>query len=489
MRVTSLPSLKRQIPLYEVLNAEGLEMIHDASCDILEQIGIDFRDAESLALWKDAGADVRGERVHIPRQLLMSLIDKVPERFTLSARNAERSVEVGGDQTIFLPTYGSPFVRMEDGVRRYGTMEDLHSFHKLAYMSPALHNTGLVTCEPTDVPVPKRHLHIMRSLITHSDKSFMGPVTAPDRAQDGLDMAKIVFGDEFVHNNPVMVSLCNCNSPLVWDDTMLGALKIYARSNQPVICAPFTLAGANTPASAVATVAALNAEAISALAFTQLVRPGCPMLYGHFLAAVSMKSGAPMAGTSELALMNLMIGQLARKYKVPFRSSGMLTGSKVTDAQSGYESAFNMMPIILAGASLVLHTAGWTEAGLCASLAKFAIDAEQMEMLYKFAQGPQFGDFKEAVASIADVGPGGHFLGTEHTQANFQSAFFMPELMDNNSFEQWSIEGSKTAEQRGIESAMKKLAAYEAPAIDPGMVEALDEFIAKREAVLPDTMT
>jgi trimethylamine--corrinoid protein Co-methyltransferase len=213
------------------------------------------------------------------------------------------------------------------------------------------------------------------------------------------------------------------------------------------------------------------------------------MVYGHFLAAVSMKSGAPMAGTSELALMNLMIGQLARKYRVPFRSSGMLTGSKVTDAQAGYESAFNMLPIMLAGANLIMHTAGWTEAGLCASLAKFVLDAEQMEMLYKFAQGPQFGDFDEAIASIKDVGPGGHFLGTAHTQANFQSAFFMPELMDNNSFEQWSLEGGKSAQARGIEAAMKKLAAFEAPPIDPGVVEALDEFVRKREAVLPDTLT
>ncbi|WP_407925496.1 trimethylamine methyltransferase family protein [Geminicoccus flavidas] len=489
MRVTSLPTLKRRIPLYEVLNDEGLEMIHDGSCRILQEIGIDFRDAEALALWKDAGADVRGARVHIPRELLTSLLAKLPDQFTLTARNAERSVTVGGDNTIFLPTYGSPFVRMEDDVRRYGTMADLERFHRLAYMSPAIHNTGLVICEPTDIPVPKRHLHIVRSLITNSDKSFMGPVTAPERAQDAVEMAKILFGESVLPDQAVMVSLVNCNSPLVWDETMLGALKVYARAGQPVICSPFTLAGANTPASAAATVAELNAEAISALAFTQLIRPGCPMVYGHFLAAVSMKSGAPMAGTSELALMNLMIGQLARKYGVPFRSSGMLTGSKVTDAQAGYESAFNMFPIMLAGAHLVMHTAGWTEAGLCASLAKFALDAEQMEMLYKFAQGPQFGDFDEAMTSIRDVGPGGHFLGTAHTQANFQTAFFMPELMDNNSFEQWALEGEKTAQARGIEAAVRKLAAFEPPPIDPGVVEALDEFIAKREAVLPDALT
>ena len=481
-----LPPLERGIPLYEVLSEERLELIHDASMRILEEVGIDFRDEESLRLWKDAGADVQGQRVHIPRDLVMSLIARIPSEITIHARNPERTATIGHGRTIFAPTYGSPFVRMEDNQRRYGTLEDLEKFHRLAYLSPAIHNTGSVTCEPVDRPVPRRHLHITWSAIRNSDKSFMGPVTAPERAEDALRMAGIVFGDGFVRDNPVMVSLANCNSPLVWDGIMLGAIKVYARSNQPVICAPFTLAGANTPASATATVAELNAEATSALAFTQLVRPGCPMIYGHFLAAVSMKTGAPMAGTSELALMNLMIGQLARRYGVPWRSSGMLTGSKLTDAQSGYESAFNMLPILMAGAHFVLHTAGWTEAGLTASLGKFALDAEQMEMVYRLGQGPRFDDFAEAMQAIRDIGPGGHFFGTAHTQAHFKDAFFMPELMDNNSFEQWQIDGEKTAEQRGIEAAERMLAAYAPPDLDPGVAEGLRDFVAKREEVLPE---
>lgn len=484
----ALPPLERAIPVYEVLSAERLELIHDASCRILEEIGIDFRDDEALALWKDAGADVQGQRVHIPRALLMALLEQVPAELTLHARNPERSVRLGGDHTVFFPNYGSPFVRMEDNQRRYGTLEDLAKFHMLAHLSPALHNTGSVTCEPTDRPVPKRHLHITYSAIRHSDKPFMGPVTAPSRAEDALRMAAIVFGEAFVRDHPVMVSLVNCNSPLVWDETMLGALKVYARSNQPVICAPFTLAGANTPASATATVAELNAEAISALAFTQLVRPGCPMVYGHFLAAVSMKSGAPMAGTSELALMNLMIGQLARKYGVPWRSSGMLTGSKIVDAQSGYESAFNMLPILMAGAHLVMHTAGWTEAGLTANLSKFVIDAEQMEMVWRLGRGPRFEDFDEALRAIREVGPGGHFFGSAHTQAHFKDAFFMSDLMDNNSFEQWQLDGEKGLEARGFEAARRLLDAYEPPPLDPAIDEALHAFIAEREAVLPDSV-
>jgi trimethylamine---corrinoid protein Co-methyltransferase len=299
-------------------------------------------------------------------------------------------------------------------------------------------------------------------------------------------MCEILFGKELVASNCCMISLVNGNSPLVWDATMIGALRVNARAGQAVVVAPFTLAGANTPASATATVAELAAEALSAIAYAQLERPGAPMIFGSFLAAVSMKSGAPMAGTSELALMNLMIGQLARRYRLPWRSSGMLTGSKVTDAQAAYESAFNMLPILLAGANYVMHCAGWTEAGLTASFAKFMLDAEQMEMVHKLGRGPRFEDFDEALATVRDVGPGGHFLGTGHTQAHFKDAFFMAELFDNNSFEQWLADGAKDAAQRGLEAARRALDAYEAPALDPGVDEGLRDFIARREAELPD---
>jgi trimethylamine--corrinoid protein Co-methyltransferase len=484
--VRALPALIRRLPLYEVLNAEGLEMIHDASMRILEEIGIDFRDDEAALMWRDAGAAVDGHRIRIPRELLASLIAKAPARFTLHARNPERTVPIGGDSMVFGPNYGSPFVRGFDGERRYGTIQDLADLHKLTYLAPALHNTGAVVCEPVDVPVAKRHLHIPSSAIRHSDKSFMGPVTAPGRALDAVRMAEIVFGQGFVRDNTVILSLVNANSPLVWDETMLGALKVYARANQAVIVSPFTLAGANTPASPVATVAELNAEALAGIAFAQLCRPGSPMIYGSFLATVSMKTGAPMAGTSELALMNLMIGQLARRYGVPWRSSGMLTGSKICDAQAAYESAFNMLPILLAGANVVLHCAGWSEAGLVANFAKFMLDAEQMEMLYRLGQGPRFDDFSEAMEAIREVGPGSHFLGAAHTQAHFKDAFFMAELFDNNSFEQWQLDGAKDAATRGLEAARQALDAYVPPPIDPGVDEALLAFIRERESTLAD---
>ena len=482
-----LPALVRRIPVYEVLNEEGLELVHAASLQILEEIGIDFRDPESLEIWRAEGADVQGERVHIQGALLMALVAKAPRHFTLHGRNPERTVEIGGEHTVFAPNYGSPFVRMFDDERRYGTLDDLATLHKLAHVSPAMHNVGSVICEPTDAPVAKRHLHITASAIRHSDKSFMGPVTAPERAADAVEMAKIVFGEAFVDQNAVMLSLANANTPLVWDETMLGAVKVYARANQGVILAPFTLAGANTPASTVATVAQLNAEALAGMAFAQAVRPGAPVIYGNFLATVSMKSGAPMAGTSELALMNFMIGQLARRYGVPWRSSGMLTGSKICDAQAAYESAFNMLPILLAGANFVMHTAGWSEAGLVCNLAKFMLDAEQMEMLYRLGQGPSFADFTDALAAIREVGPGGHFLGSAHTQAHFQDAFFMSRLADNNSFEQWQAEGAKDAATRAREAARVALEGYLTPALDPAIEEELAAFVRRREAAIPNS--
>ena len=484
----SLPVLDRSVPVYELLDEERLTLVHEASLRLLEEVGIDFRDDEAIAMWREAGAEVQDYRVHIPAELLMDLVAKAPSRFTVLARNPERSTEIGGNKVAFAPTYGSPFVYDFENERRYGTLEDLNNFHKLAYLSPVLHNTGAVICEPVDIAVPKRHLHITYSAIKHSDKPFMGPVTAPERAADAVKMAELVFGANVVDANPVMISLMNCNSPLVWDETMLGAMKVYARANQVSIISPFVMAGANAPASAAAAVAQLNAEALAGIAFTQLCRPGAPVVYGHFLATISMKSGAPMAGTPEMGFMNLMIGQLARKYGVPLRSSGMMASSKRVDAQAAYESIQTMYPVFLAGANYVMHSCGWDEAGLAASFAKFVLDAEQIEMFYRFGQGPQFGDFDEAVATIKDVGPGGHYLGTDHTQSHFQTAFFMPELADNNSYEQWLAEGALDANQRAIEKAKQMLAQYEPPSLDPSIDEAVRAFIAEREAVLPNSM-
>ena len=486
--VISFPTLQRNIPVYEVLNEEGVEMIHDASMRILEEVGIDFRDDEAIELWKKAGVKVVDQRVYLDRALVMELVAKTPAEFDLQGRNPERKVRIGGRNTAFVPTYGSPFVLDLEGQRRYSTLADLNDFHKLAYLAPALHLTGGVTCEPVDIPVSRRHLHIAYSALKHSDKPFMGATTARERAEDTVAMAKLVFGDSFVENNTVMASVCNCNSPLVWDATMLDAVKVYARHNQAVLLSPFVMAGASTPASIVGSVAQLNAEALAGLAFAQLVRPGAPMIYGQFLATVSMKSGAPMAGTPEISLMNFMIGQLARRYRLPWRSSGMTAGSKLNDSQAAYESSMTMQSVLLAGANYVFHSAGWLEGGLTAGFSKFALDCEQVEMYYRLAQGVSFDDLEDALDAVREVGPGSHFLGTKHTRDHFETAFYMPELLDNNSFEQWQIDGSLDADARGIQRVRDMLARYDddAPELDPAVDEALRAFIAEREMVLPE---
>jgi trimethylamine--corrinoid protein Co-methyltransferase len=355
-------------------------------------------------------------------------------------------------------------------------------------MSPTLHSSSSIICEPMEIAVPKRHLHIIHSALKYSDKPFMGIVTAKERAQDVMKMAGIVFGDDFVRDNTVVVSITNCNSPLVWDATMLDALKVYAAHNQPCILAPFALCGASTSASAVGAVAQVNAEALAGLAFTQLVRPGSPQLYGQFMVTVDMKSGAPMGGTPEAAQMMYLMGALARKYKLPWRTSGFHVGSKINDAQAGYEANMLMHAAILSGAHYIWHVAGWLEAGLCCGYSKFVTDTEQLAGWYKYGQGLSFGDFKDAMQAVREVGPAGHFLGTQHTLEHFESAFFMPSLMDFNSFEQWSAEGAKDHDQRGREKARAMLANYEEPKLDEAVDEALRDFITRRERELPNSV-
>ena len=485
----SLPGLVREIPTYELLPADAVELIHDESLKILEEVGCEFRDDQAPAQWKAAGADVQGTRVRIDRALLMELISTAPSEFTQHARNPKRSVRIGGKNTVFVPMYGAPYVRDLENKRRYGSLEDLNNFHKLAQMLPALHSASSICCEPMEVPVPKRHLHIIHSAMTHSDKPFMGIVTSKERAEDVMKMAGIVFGDDFVKDNTVVVSITNCNSPLVWDQTMLDAMRVYASHNQPIIAAPFALCGASTSASSIGAVAQVNAEALAGVAYTQLVRKGAPVIYGQFMVTVDMKTGAPMGGTPEAAQMLFVMGQLARKYKLPWRTSGFHVGSKLNDAQAGYEANMLMHAAILSGANYIWHVAGWLEAGLACGYSKFVTDAEQLVGWYKYAGGLKFDDFKEAMAAVREVGPAGHFLGTAHTLEHFEKAFFMPTLMDFNSFEQWNAEGAKDHDTRGRDRAKAMLAAYEKPKMDEGVAEGLADFVARRERELPNNIS
>lgn len=480
-----LPALVRGIPTCEVMDGSQIERIDDASMGILENVGVQFRDPVALDDWRRAGAKVQGDRVYLDRGLVRQLIRTIPESFTYHARNPANNVELGGRHTVFVPMTGAPFLRDLDDVRRNPTLDDLAMFHKLSHMSPALHSTAHHIVEPMDHPVSHRHLRITYSSMKHSDKMFMGMTTSPRNAEDVMEMCAILFGADVMEEHPVTTGNCNANSPLLWDETMLGALRAFIRRNQPVLCSPFIMGGANTPASVPAAVAQLNAEALSALAYTQVIREGAPAIYGHYLSTVSMKSGSPMAGTPEISLMNFMIGQMARFYGVPWRTSGQLGGAKTFDAQAGYESAATMSAVLHAGANYVWHSAGWNEAGMHCSVAKFVVDAEQTAMAYRMAEGPKWEDFDEALAAVADVGPGGHYLGHPHTQEHFQTAFFMPELFDNGSIEQWAAEGSLDVTERALNHARKLLADYQEPALDVGVNEALLDYIARREREIP----
>jgi trimethylamine---corrinoid protein Co-methyltransferase len=480
-----LPALRRGLPVVEPMDEGQIARIDAASMAILEEVGVVFRDARALDDWRGAGAKVDGERVFLDRGLVRALIATIPPTISYHARNPAQNVGIGGPSSIFVPMTGAPYLRDLDDRRRAPTLDDLAMFHKLAHMSPALHSSAHHIVEPMDCVVAHRHLRITYSSMKWSDKTFMGMTTSPRNAEDVMEMCAILFGADFMETHAVVTGNCNGNSPLVWDETMLGAMRAFCRRNQPVLCSPFVLGGANTPASTAPAVAQLNAEALAALAYTQVVRRGCPAIYGHYLSTVSMATGAPMAGTPEISLMNFMIGQMARHYGVPWRTSNTLGGAKTLDAQAGYESATTMMAVLLSGANYIWHSAGWNEGGMHCSVAKFVVDAEQCAMGYRMAEGIRWDDFDEALAAVRDVGPGGHYLGHKHTQANFQRAFFMPRLLDNTAYEQWTADGSRETTARALTEARAMLAAYEEPKLDPGVDEALRDYIARREREIP----
>ena len=473
----------------DLLDEEQVKRIHDASMDIIEEVGVEFRCDDAIGMWRAAGADVDGVTVRIDREHLMSLVGTAPSSYTMVARDPAHTVTVGDGRTIFTPSYGAPYVLDLDGVRRPGTLQDFRNFTKLNHLSPALHMSGGVVCEPMDVPVPKRHLYMTESLLKYSSKPFMGAVTSMDRAEDSLHMAGIVFGQDFVRETTVMTSLANANTPLVWDKTMLDSVRVFAAANQATLFSPFVLGGASTPASTVGAVIQVNIEALTGVAFSQLVRTGAPALYGQWLSTVSMRTGAPQAGTPEICHMNLLTAQMARHYNLPSRCSGSCTSSKMVDAQAGYEAARNMYGVLMAGTNFVLSTTGYLESAMCQSYAKWVLDSEQLELMYRLGSGVSFDGLDEVLDSMRSVPAGGHHLGTEHTLANFQTAFSMPEMMNSDNYEQWLADGSQSAEERATARCRQMLDEYEEPALDDHIREELDDYVARRDAELPDLVT
>ncbi len=477
--------IERNIPNFEVLNEEALQIIETNAETVLAEIGVNFVDnPAALDRWRDAGADVDGERVRIPRGLARKLCSTAPSMITQHARNPARNVEIGGNNLVIAPVYGPPFVRDRDGGRRYATIDDFQKFVKLGYMSKWLHHSGGTVCEPTDIPVNKRHLDMLYAHMSLSDKPFMGSVTEPERAQDSVDMCEILFGG--LNDRTVMTSLININSPMTFDSIMMGALEVYAKANQACIVSPFIVGGAMAPVSVAGTLTQVLAEVLAGVAYSQLIRPGAPVIFGAFVTSIDMNSGAPTFGTPEAAHITYGAGQLARRLGLPYRSAGSFCGSKLPDAQAAYETANSLNMGLLAGVNFMLHGCGWLEGGLVSSFEKFVMDADQLGALHGLAKGVSIDENAQAMDAIAEVGPGGHYLGCAHTQANFKEAFWRSDLFDYKPFETWSDEGARDTASLASSRVEKLLADYQQPMLDPSIDEALKDYIRQKKDSMPD---
>ncbi len=478
--------IERNIPNLEVLNDEALAIIEENAEQVLEEIGVNFVDNPgALELWRQAGADVQGERVRIPRGLARKLCKTAPSSYVQHARNTERNVTVGGRNLVLAPVYGPPFVRDEGG-RRYATMDDFKKFVKLGYMSKWLHHSGGTVCEPTDVPVNKRHLDMLLAHMTLSDKPYMGSVTEPSRAEDSVEMSKILFGSDFVDQNVVMTSLININSPMTFDGIMMGALEVYAKAGQACIISPFIVGGAMAPATVAGTLTQVLAEVMAGVAYSQLVRKGAPVIFGAFVTSIDMNSGAPTFGTPEASLITYGAGQLARRLGLPYRSAGSFCGSKLPDAQAAYETANSLNMGLLSGVNFMLHACGWLEGGLVASFEKFVMDADQLGILHHLAKGIDMSENGQAMDAIREVGPGSHYLGSAHTRANFKDAFWRSDLLDYKPFETWDEDGARDTVALARIRVEKLLNDYQKPALDAGIEDALNDYVARKKASMPD---
>lgn len=483
-----VPYIQRRLGTYDVLGEEGLSLIERNADLLLQEVGMEFTDdPEILDIFRAAGADVRSTRVRFEPGMCRSIVQRsAPRQFRQHARSPANTVMIGGANTVLCPSWGPPFVHDLDRGRRYATIEDFRTLVRLHHAIPHLHHSGGVVCEPVDLPANKRHLDMLYAHIRWSDRPFMGAFIGAERATDAVEMAKIVFGADFLQQNAVLYCVSNTNAPLVLDANMSGSLKTYARAGQPVACTPWTLAGAMSPCTVTGTLVQVLAEALASLALVQLVNPGAPCLMGSFASTISMQNGAPTFGTPEAAKMVLAAGQLARRLGVPFHTVGTLSASKLPDAQSQQEGTWGLMMSMLAGANVVNHATGWLEGGLVTSFEKTVIDADLCGKVAAFFEGIDLSENGLAMDAIREVGPGAHFLGSAHTQANFMSAFFRPATADCNPFEQWQGEGGLDAAQRANLLWKRLLESYEDPGLDPAIDEELLAYIAGRKLATPD---
>jgi trimethylamine---corrinoid protein Co-methyltransferase len=413
-------------------------------------------------------------------------VAKAPNEFELQARNPDHSIHVGGDSMAFAGVYGPPFVRKGDS-RGDAKMADFENFVRLGQSFPEIDSAGGTVVEPEDRPLDSRHLDMVYALQTLSDKPYMGSVISAENARDTIEMGKILFGgEEALQSAPVSISLINCNSPLRWDDRMLSAMLEYNRASQAVVTTPFLLMGAMSPVSIPATLVQQMAEALSGIALTQLVNPGCPVVFGSFLSNTDMQSGSPSFGTPESAIGLLCTGQIARHFNLPWRSGGGLTSSQTPDAQAAYEALMTMLPTFLAGANFVMHAAGWLEGGLVSSYEKYIVDIEILRMLKHEFQPLEVNEDSLAYGAHEEVGSGGHFLGAAHTLEHFRTCFYRPLLSSTENFDRWTKNGGADAAERAGRIYQETLDNYEQPPIDDAVRDQLRDYVARRRIEFGD---
>ena len=478
-------SLKHRFPATPVVSEDELESIHNASLRVLEEMGIDFMHEDARAILKKAGADVKegSERVRFDRNLILEAIKSCPSEFTLHARNPERNVRIGGKNLAFAQVASPPNCSDLQGGRRAGNQQDFRNMVKLAQRYDIIHCSGGYPVEPVDLHASVRHLDCLSDIAKLTDKAFHVYSLGKERNQDGMEIARIARGvsHEQFEQEPSIFTIINSNSPRKLDTPMLQGIMEMSSRNQIVMLTPFTLAGAMAPVTIAGALVQQNAEALAGIAFTQLVRPGAPVVYGGFTSNVDMKTGAPAFGTPEYMKAVLAGGQLCRKYGVPYRTSNVNAANSV-DAQAAYESVFSLWALTQGGGNFIMHSAGWMEGGLTASFEKFILDCDLLQMVAEFLTPLDMSEPALALDAIRDVEPGGHYFGTAHTLERFESAFYSPLISDWRNFETWDEAGRPTAEKKANTIWQKELAAYERPPMDQAIEEELDAFIAKRKS-------
>src|SRR5436190_6345762 len=474
------------MPRYEILSADAMAVLDRGWRRIVSEIGVEFMSPRALDLLRAAGQKVEDNNVRFDPEFVLEQVARAPREFELQARNPANSVRIGGEHMAFGGVYGPPFVR--DGeVRRDATMDDFRRFTMLAQSFPELDSAGGVICEPSDAPLDSRHLDLVLALQTLTDKVYMGNVVSGPNAADTIRMTEILFGGRSaIERTPATVSLINCNSPLRWDDRMLDAQFEYSAANQAVVLTPFLLMGAMSPVSVPATLVQQIAEALTGIALSQLIRPGCPVIFGSFLSNINMQSGSPCFGTPESAIGPLCTGQIARHFGLPWRSGGALTSSQTPDAQAAYEALMTMLPTFLAGANWVMHSAGWLEGGLVSSYEKFVIDIELLRMLRHEFQPLEIDEASLAFDAHVEVGHGGHFLGAAHTMERFRTCFYRPLLSSSDNYERWLRTGGRDAATRAGEICRTTLDAYQPPPLDDAVRAELEEYVTVRRKELGD---